>query len=209
MKQKQVLGTTILLVCVVFAIGVIVGNTWKSTEARESAKILRQSELDTESFLVEQELFESFVTNCAFAEKRLGSLGEELWRLGKVLGTPDAEEKLEVGEYNFLKRKYHLMQIRTYVLNKKLQADCGSETNVILFYFNREDPLSEQQGKILDALVAEYNLHVFAIEFQYSKELEFIEDYYEITSTPTLVVNFEYVIPSLVTKEQLMPLLHG
>ncbi len=207
--MKQVLLTTILLVCVVFAVGVIVGNAWKSTEARESAKILRQSELDTESFLVEQELFESFETNCALAEKRLGSLGEELWKLGKVLGAQDSEQKLGAEEYNFLKRKYHLMQIRTYILNKKLQSDCGSETNIILFYFKRDDPLSEQQGRILDGLVAEYNLHVFAIEFQYSKELEFLEDYYEITGTPTLVVNFENVIPTLATKEQLAPLLHG
>jgi hypothetical protein len=207
--KKQVLVTTVLLVAVVFAIGVLLGNQWKSSSSTEITKVLRQSELDAESFLVEQELFESFETNCPLAEKRLGSLGQELWQLGKVLGASDAKEKLGEDNYSFLKRKYHLMQIRTYVLDKKLQQDCGSGINVILFYFKKDDPASEQQGKILDDFVSHYNLHVFAIEYHYSQELEFMEDYYDINQAPTLVVNFEHTIPGLVTKEQLLPLLHG
>jgi len=207
--KKQVLFTTILLVIVVFSIGVLLGNQWKSAGADEISKVLRQSELDAESFLVEQELFESFETNCPLAEKRLGSLSEELWKLGKVLGASDAKEKLGAEDYGFLKRKYHLMQIRTYVLDKKLQTDCGSQTNVILFYFKQGDNASEQQGKILDGLVGKYKMHVFAIEYKYSTELQFIEDYYEIKNAPTLVVNFDHVMPGLVTKEQLTPLLYG
>ena len=207
--KKQTLLTTILLVCVVFILGIILGNYWKSSETTEISKVLRQSELDAESFLAEQELFESFETNCALAEKRLSSLSEELWKLGKVLGTDDAQEKLGEENYGFLKRKYHLMQIRTYVLDKKLQDDCGSKTNVILFYFKRKDTLSEQQGKILDELAAQHNLRVFAIEYRYSRELEFLEDYYEIKDAPALVVNFDTTKSGLITKEQLIPLLHG
>jgi hypothetical protein len=206
--MKQALLITILLVCIVFVIGIILGNSWNSGQT-EISKTLKQSELDTESFLVEQELFESFETNCALAEKRLSSLSDELWKMGKILGAQDAKQKLGEENYNFLKRKYHLMQIRTYVLDKKLQQDCGIKTNIILFYFKQDDTLSEQQGKILDELVKQYPLHVFAIEYQYSKELEFLEDYYEIKNTPTLVVNFEKALPGLNTKEQLIPLLHG
>ncbi len=207
--KKQALFTTALLVCTVFAIGIILGNTWQSSKTNEVSKVLRQSELDAESFLVEQELFESFETNCALAEKRLSSLSEELWKLGKVLGTDDAQEKLGAENYAFLKRKYHLMQIRTYILDKKLQDDCGSKTNVVLFYFKKKGQSSEQQGKILDELVEPYHLHVFAIEYKYSKELAFLEDYYGITDAPALVVNFDNTLAGLVTKEQLVPLLHG
>ena len=207
--KKQTLFTTILLVCIVFILGILLGNAWSTSESSGASKVLRQSELDTESFLVEQELFESFETNCALAEKRLSTLSDELWKLGKVLGAEDAKEKLGEENYSFLKRKYHLTQIRTYILDKKLQEDCGSKTNVILYYFKRKDGQSEQQGKILDELVEQYNLHVFAIEYRYSKELEFLEDYYSINDAPTLVINFEHTRTGLVTKEQLMPLLHG
>ena len=206
--MKQTFTTTIILFCIVLAVGVIIGNTWKS-ESTELSKNLRQSELDTESFLVEQELFESFETNCDLAGKRLSTLSEELWKLGKVLGTEDAKERLGEENYNLLKRKYHLTQIRTYVLEKKLQQDCKSTTNVILYYFKQNDPASEQQGKILDELAATYPMHVFAIEYHYSKELEFLEDYYGITKAPSLVVNFEKVLTGPVEKEKLTPLLHG
>ncbi|MBW2969869.1 hypothetical protein KY319_01975 [Candidatus Woesearchaeota archaeon] len=206
--MKQTLLITILLVCVVFAAGITVGNLWKS-ESTEISKTLRQSELDTESFLVEQELFESFETNCELAEKRLGTLSEELWKLGKLLGAQDAKEKLGEENYNLLKRKYHLTQIRTYVLEKKLQQDCKSTTNVILFYFKQNDGASEEQGKILDELVKQYPIHVFAIEFQYSKELEFLEDYYGINNAPALVINFENTTKGLTTKDKIIPLLYG
>ena len=206
--MKQALLITFLLVCIVFALGVLTGNSWKS-ESNEVSKTLRQSELDTESFLIEQELFETFETNCPLAEKRLTALSEELWKLGKILGATNAKEKLGEENYNFLKRKYHLTQIRTYVLDKKLQQNCGSKTNVILYYFTQGDQLSDQQGKILDELVEKYPLHVFAIEYDYSKELQFLEDYYEIKQSPSIVVNFGPVLQGLTTKEQIIPLLHG
>lgn len=206
--MKQTLLITLLLVCVVFAAGIIVGNLWKS-ESTGVSKTLRQSELDTESFLVEQELFESFETNCELAEKRLGTLSEELWKLGKILGAADAKQTLGEENYNLLKRKYHLTQIRTYVLEKKLQQDCKSTTNVILFYFEQNGKASEEQGKILDELVQQYPIHVFAIEFQYSKELEFLEDYYGLTTAPSLVINFENTIKGPATKDKIIPLLYG
>jgi len=209
MRQQQRLLTTLLLVIVVFVIGVIIGNTWESSESRITSKILKQSELDTESFIVEQELFESFETNCGLAEQRINALSEELWKLGKVLGTKDAQEKLGSSDYNFLKRKYHLMQIRTYILTKKLQVDCGQKIDIILYYYDLDDPLSEQQGKILDQLVASNDIHVFAIEYQYSNELKFLEDYYEVRRTPTIIVNFEYHLVGLVPIEKIIPLLHG
>lgn len=203
--MNQRLITSILLVIVVFSTGVIIGNTWRSSDAATITKILRQSELDAESFLVEQELFESFEANCQLSEKRLASQSQELWRLGKLLGGEDAKEKLGEPDYTFLKKKYHLMQARTYILAKKLQDDCGKQSNIILYYYQQNDPLSEQQGPILDELVDDYNLHVFAIELGYANELEFLEDYYAINKTPTLVVNFDTVLQGPATREQLTP----
>jgi hypothetical protein len=206
--MKQQLLIILLLVCVVFVVGVLVGYGWHSGGASGFSKVLRQSELSAESFFIEQDLFKSFETNCELANKRLSSLSEELWNLGKVLGGPEA--RTELGEdYDFLKRKYHLMQIRTYVLYKKLQEDCQGQIDVVLFYFKQNDPLSEQQGKILDALVEKYDLNVFAIEYNYSKELEFLEDYYEITGAPVLVVNFDNKLVGVSDEDKIAPLLHG
>lgn len=209
MRHRQVWLVTVLLVCVVFVVGVLVGNAWRSASTTEVSKVLKQSELSAESFLVEQELFSSFETNCGLAEKRLSSLSEELWNLGKVLSGPEARQELGAEDYDFLKRKYHLMQIRTYILYQKLQKDCEDNVNVVLFYFNKNNVDSGEQGAILDALVEKYDLKVFAVEFKYSKELEFLEDYYEITDAPTIVVNFESKLVGVSDEKKIAPLLHG
>ena len=207
-QNRQTWLVTLLLVLVVFVVGVLVGNAWRSGTSSEVSKVLRQSELSAESFLIEQDLFENFETNCGLAKKRLSSLSEELWKLGKVLGGPEAKKELGANDYDMLKRKYHLMQIRTYVLYKKLQQDCQAQVNVVLFYFKKNDDNSEAQGKILDDLVKKYGLNVFAIEYNYSKELEFLEDYYEINQTPALIVNFDNKLVGLSGEDKIAPLLH-
>lgn len=209
MRHRQVWLVTFLLVCVVFVIGVLVGNAWNSGGADDVSRVLKQSELSAESFLVEQELFSSFETNCGLAEKRLSSLSEELWNLGKALSGPKPVQALGPEDYAFLKMKYHLMQIRTYVLYQKLQKDCQNNVNVILFYFKQNDANSEEQGNILDALVEKYDLKVFAVEFQYSKELGFLEDYYEMTEAPVIIVNFKSKLVGVSDEEKIAPLLHG
>ena len=208
-NDKQGFITLILLVLVVFSVGVVLGNTWKGAQSNEISKLLQGSELEAESFLVEQELFESFETNCELTEKRLIALTEDLSKLGKTLSAEDAKEKLGDADYNFLKRKYHLAQIRTYILLKKLQTDCGKSMDVILYYFAKNDAESSKQGMILDELVRDHDLHVFAIEMNYSKELKFLEDYYKITKAPSLVINYEKVLFGPTEKEAISPYLHG
>lgn len=205
--KKQPLFTTILLVLVVFTLGVIVGNLWQTSETGQASRTLRQTELDAESFLVEQELFETFETNCVLSEKRINSLSQELWRLGKTIGAENAEKILGSQDYHFLKRKYHLLQARTYVLAKKLQDDCGQQTNIILYYYNQDDPASAQQGAILDQLVNTHNLHVYAIEYGYSRELSFLEEYYELTTAPALVINYKHVLTGVNQPNNIIPLL--
>lgn len=201
--------TVVLLVVVVFSVGVLLGGAYQSSGADEVSRALRQSELDAESFLVEQELFDSFSATCALAQSRLREQSLELGRLGKLLGTGDARERLGDADFGFLKKKFHLMQIRTYVLEKKFADQCGRGANVVLYYYEQNDPQSEEQGRILDALVDEFGLHVFAIERGYARELRFLEDYYGVTEAPSIVVNFGEVRTGLTSSEDLVALLNG
>lgn len=207
MRKQQLFVTTVLLVLVVFVIGVFVGGEWSGTESSVEST-LKQSELSAESFLVEQELFESFDTSCELTQQRLASLSDGLWRLGQTLSGPEAEEQLGVENYNFLKRKFHLMQIRAYVLYKQFLDNCG-EVNVVLFYYMRGDADSERQGEILDSLVDEHDMKVFAVEYDYSKDLAFLEDYYGVETTPFLIVNYAHEFSGLTPAEDIVAVLYG
>lgn len=204
MSSKHVFLTTLVLIIVVFVIGIMVGRTTSLSGFNEVSQFLQQNELDTESYLIEQELMKQFEEdNCGLSSSRLDDLSHELWLTGKTLDTPDAQESLGEKNYHFLKRKYHLMQIRAYLLLNKLRSVCDTSPHVILFYFSREENASKEQGKILDQVVAEYNVTVFAIEYNYSKEIVFLEDYYGITTTPFLVINYEDYFKGLTSYEKI------
>ena len=76
-------------------------------------------------------------------------------------------------------------------------------------YFKRGDGESTRQGDVLDSLVDEYDLKVFAVEYGYSKDLEFLEEYYGVSSSPFLVVNYEDELPGFSSADMIVPLLHG
>lgn len=203
--MKTKIATIGILLIVVFIAGIILGNTYQPKD--ETTTALQQSELNAESFLIEQELFDTFETTCDVAEKRLTSLSEQLWTLGKSLSGEDAKAQLGEETYHYLKLKYHLMQIRTYVLEKNLHDDCHKPLNVILYYYAQNEA-SRQQGQILDELAAARNIHIFAIEHQYSKELAFMEDYYSLTTAPTLIINFNTTLTGLNSQETIIPHLY-
>jgi hypothetical protein len=206
MVKQQVFVSVIILVVLVFAIGIIVGRSVSNPEQSEVSRFIKQSELTTESYLIEQDLLAGFEKNCELAQRRLSTLSGELWQLGKLLGTETARQDLGEENYGFLKRKFHLMQIRTYTLYNRLQQDCGIDVPVILFYYHQGDQQSQEQGVILDRLVGEFDVKVFAVEYNYSSELRFLEDYYEIERTPAVVVNWDDVRQGLTSHDELAAL---
>lgn len=207
MVRRQLFLSVVLLVVLIFAIGIIVGRSVSNPELSEVNRFIKQSELTTESYLIEQELLAGFEKNCDLAQLRLATLSEELWQLGKLLGSATAKEDLGASDYDFLKRKFHLMQIRTYTLYHRLRQDCAVSVPVILFYYSKQDQPSQDQGIILDTLVTEFDVKVFAIEYNYSAELRFLEDYYDIASTPAVVVNFGTARQGLASHEELAALI--
>ncbi len=193
MVKRQTFLSVVILFIIAFAVGIIIGRGAGNPELSDVDRFVKQSELTTESYLIEQELFAGMEKNCDLARLRLAALSSELWQLGKLLGSETARQDLGESNYNFLKRKFHLMQIKTYTLYHRLKQDCAVEVPVILFYYSRNDNQSLEQGAILDQLVGAFDVKVFAIEYNYSQELRFLEDYYEITGTPSVVVNFDIV----------------
>ena len=182
---------TVILLILVFIMGILIGRKMSDNRVDDISAFIKNNELNTESYIIEQELIENFEQgNCELADARISGLSEELWQIGKSLSPADAEQNL--GEYNywFLKRKYHLMQIRTYILFYKLKENCNTTDSIVLFYFSKDDGESEEQGRILDRLVKDYGITVFAVEHNYSAELSFVEEYYEIDETPALVIDY-------------------
>lgn len=191
--KKYILFITTVVILFVFISGIFLGRSLSKLELEKFSEFIKKNELDTESYLVEQELLTFEKNNCEFAQERISALSNELVSIGNQLTDPDAKTQLTPENFQFLKIRYHLMQIRTYILFKKLIDSCSIKPNIILYYYGFNDTDSAKQGPILDDIVESFDAKVFAIEFNYSNDLQFLESYYNITSTPTTVINYNII----------------
>jgi hypothetical protein len=208
MKKKINFLFIILLISFSFILGFTLGNSFSEIDG-ETNKLIRESELNAESFLIEQQLTEILGADCEFSQKRLSKLSEQLWHLGKILEKEDSKKEIGKERYNYLKKKFHLMQIKTYTLCKSIEENCGKKSDIILFYFKRNDEKSKKQGIILDKIVEEFKTKVFAIEFDYANEIKFLEDFYKINNAPALVINFNTIKIGLIEFDEIKKILEN
>ena len=121
-------------------------------------------------------------------------LSGELAELGK---------KLEWGQENlgmtdtvsYLKKYYSLLQIKDYLLTKKISARCKTKSAFILYFYTTAENCSEceKQGLVLSALRDKYpELRVYS--FDYSIDLSAVKSMLQIfkiedTKLPALVID--------------------
>lgn len=204
-KNKKMIGFLSLALLIAFLAGIFFGNSLQSKDIDDLTNNVQQTELATESYMLEQELISNLnASHCDVARLRIQEHSQELYRIGKRLESENAKEHLGEISYTYLKKKYHLLQIRTYTLYKTLSEVCPLQNTVILFYYSQNDPDSALQGKILDSLVFEYPLVVFAVEYRYSSELTFLEQYYNVTKTPGMIIDFDHVFMGKIDRSVLV-----
>jgi len=113
--------------------------------------------------------------------------------------------KIEWGEKNlgltsdvsYLKKYYSLLQIKDYLLMKKISERCGVQSAFILYFYTTAENCSEceKQSLVLSALRDKYpELRVYSFDF--STELSAVEamlDIYKIEDTklPALIIDEE------------------
>ncbi|HLD43000.1 MAG TPA: hypothetical protein VJB08_03355 [Candidatus Nanoarchaeia archaeon] len=209
-RRRYLYSIVLAAIAAAFIAGILFGVSVATQPLDAVAQFVKQSELDSESFLIEQDLLKNLGgEECRLAETRLDYLSKELAGIGRQLSDPEAEQQLGAGNYAYLKTKYHLLQVRTYLFFKKVKESCATPIDVILFYYSNTTD-SVEQGYTLDQLVAANpGLHVFAVQSSYAKQIQFLEAFYNITITPSLVINYKYKVTGKAEPNRIGPLLQN
>jgi len=172
----------------------------KSIEQRISLDILSS---ETQFDLL-KEVSCSDVNNSILSGE-IDALGDKLTRLENERGTLDSETL-------YLKQYYSLLQIKDYLLNKRLAEICGTKTIFIIYLYQNKDacPLCENQGYVLTEIRKNYpNLRVYS--FDTSRNISAIEtllSVYKVQSErPAIVVQGKpyYGFQSLDALDALLP----
>ena len=126
------------------------------------------------------------ISDSAFSDQ-LGELGNKLEWSQNNLGATE--------EVSYLRKYYSLLQIKDYLLAKKISARCGTKASFILYFYTTAENCSEceRESLVLSSLREKYpELRVYS--FDYSTELSAVEAMLKIykikdTELPALVID--------------------
>lgn len=135
--------------------------------------------------------------------KELAELGNKLEWSQDNLG--------DSGEVSYLKKYYSLLQIKDYLLAKRISERCGIKSAFILYFYTTAEncSLCKEEGMVLSALRVKYpELRVYS--FDYSTDLSAVTSMLQIykikdTVLPAMVIDGEvltgfYDLESLETR---------
>lgn len=125
-----------------------------------------------------------------------GFLSKELGPLGEKLSYADSQSGFNLNDFDSLKRSYFLLEIKDYLLMKRLTDKCGIKPTFVLYFYSNKDKCEdcEKMGYVLTALRDKYpDLRVYSFDYDYGVEaIETLVSIYKVEpKLPALVINGE------------------
>ncbi|MDP1760533.1 MAG: hypothetical protein Q8L01_03790 [Candidatus Woesebacteria bacterium] len=182
----------LLITAGIFFTAVFLSNYFNNKKLNQLKSIQDKISIDILSsetqFSLLSELSCKNVSNSVLS-KELGDLGHKLEWGQENIGNTE--------EVSYLKKYYSLLQIKDYLLIKKISARCGVKSAFILYFYTTAENCSEceKEGIVLSSLRERYpELRVYS--FDYSIDLSAVKamlDIYKIkdTALPALVIDDE------------------
>ena len=154
------------ITAVIFSTAIFVSNILGQKKLKDTRAIEDRVALDILSSETQFALLEE--TSCSdigpgFLSKELGSLGEKLSYAGN-------QTEFNSNDLEYLKRSYFLLEIKDYLLMKRLTEKCGIKPTFILYFYSTEDACEdcERMGYVLTALRDKYpDLRVYSFDYHF------------------------------------------
>ena len=187
-----------ILTVVVFFAGIALGWTIDNFRVNAITTAIKQSELNTESFLLESQFIENFGGDyCQLSNLRIKDLQKNIAETGKRLSTWSETKQINESDFDYLKRKYVLLEIKFLFLLQDASRMCGKSYDTILFFYNIDDGQSLKQGYALDDLkLKKDDIIVLSFDKNYVDEplINILLTKYSIDSAPAIVINGKNVL---------------
>jgi len=181
----------LLITAAIFATALFISNVISQKRLAEIQNIEDRLSLDILASETQSALLEE--TSC----RQIGNsipLTKELGELANRLSAAEEQRGPKNQDVQMLKRQYFLLEIRDYLVMKKLTDKCGTHPTFILyFYSNDEDcPDCQKMGFVLTALHEEFpDLRIYSFDFNMDLDaIHTLRSIYNLGPTlPALVVN--------------------
>ena len=123
-----------------------------------------------------------------------GFLSKELGPLGEKLSYAENQGEFNNADVESLKRSYFLLEIKDYLLMKRLTEKCHDKTFFILYFYSTKDRCDdcEKMGYVLTALRDKYpELRVYSFDYNYDLgAISTLTSIYKVKpDLPALIIN--------------------
>ena len=125
-----------------------------------------------------------------------GFLSKELGPLGERLSYAENQSSFSEEDVESLKRSYFLLEIKDYLLMKRLTEKCGIRPTFILYFYSTEDRCEdcERMGFVLTALRDKYpDLRVYSFDYHFDLgAIQTLKSIFKVKDQlPAVIVNGE------------------
>lgn len=190
--KKYIAALTIT--AIIFVTAIYVSNIFGQKKLEDVRAIENRVGLDILSSETQFMLLEE--TSCkdigpGFLSKELGSIGERLTYA-------ENQTELNTTDLEYLKRSYFLLEIKDYLLMKRLTEKCGIKPTFILYFYSTKDACEdcEKMGYVLTALRDKYpDLRVYSFDYHFDVgAINTLVSIYKVKSDlPAIIINgFSY-----------------
>lgn len=206
-REKYIMA--FIFATLIFVLGVLVGSYLSKERVDYLQDIANKQQLDYKSLELQSLYISSFEMqneSCTAFRKILEkSLDDVATAQGKV---EMYMRQRNDARYDDIKRDYSMAQIRYLLLDKKIKDICNFDTaSLLYFYSNKECPDCNPQGTILTYLKEKIQdrLLIFSLDADFKPEplIEFFALKYNITKTPSIIIN-DTIYQGLMKKEEIL-----
>ncbi|MGB3922209.1 MAG: hypothetical protein WBL19_02990 [Minisyncoccia bacterium] len=179
-----------LITAVIFGTAVFVSSTLGKKKLEDVRAIENRVAVDILSSETQFALLEE--TSCL--DIGPGFLSEELGALGDRLDYAENQTELDTDDLDILKRSYFILEIKDYLLMKRVTEKCGIKPTFILYFYSTAENCEEceRMGYVLTALRDKYpDLRVYSFDYHFDLgAIETLISIYKIKpELPAMIIN--------------------
>jgi len=190
----SVIVSSLALTVLVFFAGILINYGLDFVRIDTIQSVIQAHEISRGAYFVEQEFVDSFGGNkCDIMQSRIGNLKSEIHKVGTDLGSYSSFSFFKKKDFDYLKRKYFLLELQFFSLLQELNDECSSPYVPILFFYQIDDDKSESQGIILAEISKDYpeSVAVISLDKDYKDEplVQMLVEKYNVSSAPATIID--------------------
>jgi len=205
-KRVKVIWKSLFITLLIFGFAVLFNHFLDFLRLGVITDVMAEHELDRDAYLTQQTFIETFSEyGCSALKVRFNTLKEEIRKVGTELNTYSRFSFFKRKDFDYLKRKYFLLEFEFLTLVQKINEMCGKPYLLVLFFYEIDDEASERQGFILEEVRKKFEdkIVVLSIDKDYKDEplVSAIIRVFNVTDAPALIVDGDKIEDTVYSDE--------